>query len=249
MKVTTKQLLGGYDVDHIYFFPGWYKDRIAGVYNQKPLRHTSPGHILRIIVHSRSVGRIHNNFPTYCQARENPNRVYSVATTDYIALGDTGYPDLIDSSVPRLPRPLYTKRKLQSLSSLVCNQLKKAPAGDSIVCSPDFKGQGYFDELEVAGPTQLPGNTWQEGWKTWVRSLKSNGKQGSDLESWAQEKIPTWRFSLDKTNLGFTVQRHSDTQADLNNTFGGVSNSQATAARSHTWNLDQEMSYTYNHPL
>jgi hypothetical protein len=178
----------------------------------------------------------------------DPNRVYSVATTDYIALGDTGYPDLIDPSVPHLPRPLYDK-KLQSISSLVCNQLEKAPGGDSIVCTPDFKGQGYFDELEVTGPAPPPGNTWQQGWKNWVRSLRSNGKQGSDLESWAQEKIPTWRFSLDKTNLGFTVQRHSDTQADLNNTFGGVSNSQATASRSHSWNTDQEMSYTYNHPL
>jgi len=179
----------------------------------------------------------------------DPNRVYAVATTDYIALGDTGYPDLVDAALPGLPRPLYDKRKLHSVSSLVCNELKKLPAGNSIECAPDFTGKGYFDELEVAGPAPLPGNTWQEGWKNWFlwRRL-GQGPNVSKFEDWAQEQ-PTWRLSLDKTSIGFNVQRHSDKQSVLNKTFGGVSNSQATASRSHSWNTDQEMSYTYNHSL
>jgi hypothetical protein len=178
----------------------------------------------------------------------DPNRVYAVATTDYIALGDTGYPELVDSAVPSLPRPLYMKRRLQGVSGVVCNQLKQVPSASTVVCTPDFAAQGYFDELGLVGPGPLPGNTWRERWKYWVRSLKSHGNQESDLETWAQE-LPVWRFSLDKTNVGFAVQRHSDTQADLNNTFGGVSNAQATAPRSHSWNIDQQMSYTYNHHL
>ena len=187
----------------------------------------------------------------------DPNRLYSVATTDYIALGDTGYPDLIDSSVPGPPRSLY-QEKLQTVSALVCKQLQEQfkQHKQAIDCSPDIESKNhYFDELAMAKPKPLPGNTWQEGWKDWFLFKKCRGQQdckskpANNLETWAQEQIPTWKFSLDKTSIGFTLQRHSDSQANLNKTFGGVSNSQATTPRSHSWNTDQEMSYTYNHSL
>jgi hypothetical protein len=187
----------------------------------------------------------------------DPNRVYTVATTDYIALGDTGYPDLVDASVPELPRPLYEK-KVQQVSTLVCRQLNEElqrHGKSTNECAPDIdsKQSHYFDELAVQGPKPPLGNTWQEGWKDWFLFKGCRGqdcpKSGpkADLGTWAQEQ-PTWKFSLDKTTIGFTVQRHSDSQAALNSTFGGVSNAQATAPRSHSWSTDQEMSYTYIHP-
>jgi len=208
----------------------------------------------------------------------DPNRLYSVATTDYIALGDTGYPELIDPSVPGFPRPLWDKRRLEYISGLVCNELRNAlgnhklPTEQNIECTSTFSGKDYFDELYVQLPPSA-GNTWQEAWKEWFLfgprlgqddpkqkpGLKvktdvngnpdPNGKDSRypSLESWAQEQPPAWRFSLDKTSIGFAIQRHSDTQANLNRNFGGVSNSQATAPRSHSWNIDQEASYTYNH--
>lgn len=184
----------------------------------------------------------------------DPNRLYSVATTDYIALGDTGYPDLIDASVPEFPRPIYDKRPFQYVSSLVCRDLvQKLPASNGMECTPDFTAAEYFDELDVEHPLPATGNTWQERWKSWLLFLRHVGQdepgvpKGRSIEDWAQEQPSAWRFSLDKTSIGFTLQRHSDSQAVLNRTFGGVSNAQATAAKAHSWNTDQEASYTYNH--
>ncbi len=188
----------------------------------------------------------------------DPNRLYSVATTDYIALGDTGYPELIDPSVPNFPRPLWDKRRLEYISGLVCDELRNAldnhklPSEQNIECTSSFSGKDYFDELYVPLPPSA-GNTWQEAWKEWFLFGPQLGqddpkaKPQPSLEAWAQEQPPAWRFSLDKTSIGFAIQRHSDTQDNLNNNFGGVANAQATAPRSHSWNIDQEMSFSYNH--
>jgi len=204
----------------------------------------------------------------------DPNRLYSVATTDYVALGDTGYPELIDASVPHFPRPLWDKRPQQYISSIVCNALiSTLPPGNGMQCTSNFEGDAYFDELYVRAPVPPAGNTWQEAWKDWFLfkpllgqddpkqkagmkvktdangNLDPNGEisRYPDVETWAQEQPQAWRFSLDKTSIGFTIQRHSDTQADLNNNFGGVSNAQATAPKSHSWAVDQEASFSYNH--
>jgi hypothetical protein len=204
----------------------------------------------------------------------DPNRLYSVATTDYVALGDTGYPELIDLSVPKFPRPLWDKRPQQYISGIVCNALiKTLPPGNGMECTSDFSGKDYFDELYVRTPAPPAGNTWQEAWKAWflfksplgqddpeqkagmkVKTDKNGNRDPDgkyslypDPENWAQEEPPAWRFSLDKTSIGFAIQRHSDSQANLNKNFGGVQNPQATAPRSHSWNIDQEASYTFNH--
>jgi len=181
----------------------------------------------------------------------DPNRLYSVAATDYFALGDTGYPQLIDPSVPDFPRVLYSQRPLKYVSALVCSRLLKSLGMDVRECAPEFKADEYFDELTVRPPTPPPGNTWQEGWKQWFEFWQRRGqnppsKKVDSLETFADEHPPTWKFSLDKTSIGFGIQRHSDTQKFLNDTFGGVSNSQATAPTSHNWATDQEMSFTLN---
>jgi 5'-nucleotidase, C-terminal domain len=184
----------------------------------------------------------------------DPDRLYSVATTDYVALGDTGYPELIDPTVPHFPRPLWDHRPLQYISSIVCTALVPTlRTGNDMDCTSSFSGKDYFDELYVQAPAPPAGNTWEESWKTWFLFGPRLGqddpkvKPKPNLEDWAQEQPPIWRFSLNKTSIGFTLQRHSDTQASLNSNFGGVSNPQATAPRSHSWNTDQEASFVYNH--
>jgi hypothetical protein len=79
-------------------------------------------------------------------------------------------------------------------------------------------------------------------------TAKDNKKQPIPPGQWAQE-YPIWKLSLDKGSVGFSVQRHSDSQADLNKTFGGVGSSQVLAPTSHFWNTDVQVTYLRSHSL
>jgi hypothetical protein len=178
----------------------------------------------------------------------DPNRVYSVVTTDYIGSGDTAYPDFNDPSV-NPPRPFFGK-KFTYISSAVCKQYRD---GNTVPrCSSTVNSEDYFDVAALLKPEPLPGNTWpHQVWMWWpFRRSPGQGHPGKNSqketliapERWAQE-YPMWRISLDKASLGFSIQRHSDTQAEINANFGGVATSQALAPTSHNWTTDVEMTF------
>jgi hypothetical protein len=208
----------------------------------------------------------------------DPNRVYTVATTDYIALGDTGYPELNDSTLKAVPQPLYAKRPLNYISNAVCLKTSDQPC----LCASTFKAEDYFDALSVKKPLVLPpqGTTWKEQirqWASWrsvsghnpsladseegtppdhtqkqpctdrqqgpTATAQANTRPCTALQEQAQER-PKWEWALTKGSVGFTVQRDSETPAELASNFGGVSSVPATAPRSHNWNIDEEMAFT-----
>jgi hypothetical protein len=93
----------------------------------------------------------------------DPNRSYSVATTDYIGLGGTGYADITEPGFdnPQLPRQF--PRILYGISGLVCEELKKmAGSAPSCDCPAPMDREAYLDTLNDEPSDRGPSLT---GWR------------------------------------------------------------------------------------
>lgn len=85
----------------------------------------------------------------------NDNRLYGVAMTDYLAFGDTGYPELSSEAV--LPRVRVTSLKsLNRLTGLACERLPESVTQGK--CQADqIDASQYFDAIAQMPPDTSPG--------------------------------------------------------------------------------------------
>ena len=74
-------------------------------------------------------------------------KLYSVATTDYVGLGDTGYPAFREMPVPPATR-VRDYGKLEEISALVCRDLMRGVPGSGAgpeFCRATIDTTAYFD--------------------------------------------------------------------------------------------------------
>lgn len=189
----------------------------------------------------------------------DPNRLYSVVTSDYVASADTDYPEFLDATLPSQPRPFFDK-KFEYISSIVCQQYMAYQNGSTVGdkeqnedkepdCSSAVTSTEYYDSRNLVDPKPPFGNSWRRQLWLWMpfhhalgQGRPKHSPEKEDPEEWAQDSS-IWKLSLDKGSIGFSVQRHSDSQADLNKTFGGVGSSQVLASNAHNWNTDLQVTY------
>jgi 5'-nucleotidase, C-terminal domain len=184
----------------------------------------------------------------------DPNRIYTVVTTDYIALGDTGYPELNDPTVNHPPNPLYSKRKFEQISTVVCRAVTHDPAQ----CASDVTPKYYPDQLEAVKPLPETGQTWRYRFRDWLPFHPHSGadapeKTGKgaanpknkkhqvnpkDLQTTAMEQ-PHWEAEFNGS-LGFKFLKNSRSESGLLANFAGVSEPKATTPRFHSWTIQQE---------
>lgn len=188
----------------------------------------------------------------------DPGRLYTVATSDYIALGDTGYPELGNPPVGDPPDPISSKESFESISALVCRTLVglvgRPTAEDVSKLNCDGPVTDYFDDFvghkpndTRAGDTQahkifvwtfLRGRLGQPS--DWERD-KNHAKQ--DIPSETDERVqdrPTTVVSISKLSIGFDGLSHNLTESELKSDFGGIPNIQVTAKHFHSWDNDVE---------
>ena len=161
------------------------------------------------------------------------NKIYAVATTDYVSAGDTGYPDLSAKALNPKNRADKFPAELIPISSLVCRGLFSDPNSASPYCSSDLQAVKYLDEtnatVDPAGPSP--------GFGTKVAAFfKPTGHDWSDpfkLDDNVQRR-PIWTLSL--KNLSFTVSSlsHNMSDDDIGHKFGGVPASGVTANKTYT---------------
>jgi len=173
----------------------------------------------------------------------DPGRLYTVATTDYIALGDTGYPELAVPAGTKAFDPQYSKTDLQYISSAVCEQVLGAVTSGSN-CNPLVQPEAYFDELANMRPADLrPRHAEYRQFRDWFFHSRRKPPAVGVREKAVQER-PIWSLNLEKLSLGYGALYHKFSETDLNNFFGGVQNSDATSPRYISWNLDEKTSFT-----
>jgi len=165
----------------------------------------------------------------------DPNRLYTVATSNHIAAGDNGYPDLADPlfADTRLPKPDTAPR----ISSVVCEELR-APA-----CAP---GQA----LDFAGIKQLPPqlNAGLPGFaRAYVRSVFGGRPElpadAYNRTNYQAQLIPTWRFSLKDLSFNLSSVRNNLTEPLRLTELGGVTEPGAGNAKSHAINFSTHLEW------
>jgi hypothetical protein len=153
------------------------------------------------------------------------NKLYGVAMTDYLAFGDTGYPELTSEAV--LPRVRITSVGiLHRLTGLACGHLPGAG-----VC-PDnepIDSSGYFQPVAQLPFDTTPGLTAAEQLRRWVTSaLQPQPDETTLFESppHAPEnevrRLGVWWFSLENLSAEYDLSfiRGSDQTIPAN--FSGI---------------------------
>lgn len=172
----------------------------------------------------------------------DPGRLYAIVTTDYMALGDTGYPELAVPAGTKAFDPQYSKTDLQYISSVVC---EKVTGGSD--CASPVQSEAYFDELANITPADLrPRHAEYLQFRDWFFHSRRKPSAMDGSEKGVQER-PIWSWNLEKLSLGYGALYHKFSETDLNNFFGGVQNSDATSPKFISWNLDEKDSFTKSH--
>lgn len=172
----------------------------------------------------------------------DPNKLYSVATSEYIAMGDTGYPDFASSQVTPPVVPWQIGDKFRTISSVVCGSL---PPGQD--CTPSLNGKDYFDESVALPDDPRFGKTSLRQLELWSVFERPSKVLGSDpppptTALTAADKVVAnrtlWDFNLAKWSMGLTRLAHTGNNFDVKSLFGGLTSSEPSTVSSTTWTSD-----------
>ena len=196
----------------------------------------------------------------------DPNALYTVVTSDHIALGDTGYTDLATPPVGDPPQPTSSAEQIVTISSRTCDVLsesQKVIPINAYECSGALTRQNYYDRVANRKPDDpRKGNTNWYKFYAWTffhgdlgqpipKKLQNAPPGPDDISAETQKRIellPTWDVSLDKFSVGFSALGHTDSEQALSQQFGGVQNGQVNAKHFHSWDWDANSKATWFHP-
>jgi hypothetical protein len=160
-------------------------------------------------------------------------RLYTVATSDYAGLGDTGYPELISDAAggPLLPRDFKYVCPLHLVVDLA--RQTSGEDYDDPRCGEALTGEAYFDHLEGTPPDTRT-DSYGRRLAVWLhpkRRHEDPWPKLTALETKSQLR-PEWFFSLSKTTLAFNAIRNNVTEAERQDDFKGVTVPQVQSAKS-----------------
>jgi hypothetical protein len=172
----------------------------------------------------------------------DPTKMYSVAVSDYVALGDTGYSDLL---TPPVGHPLKASdfSNLWPISGLVCDQIRSTVPGFSDAscgAAPVFVTD-YFDYLNQEPLDTTKGLTPGQHFLQWARFQQRRPSlyEGQTSLEKAVQQSALWSLSLSKLALGFSMNQHNNgSEANLASLFAGVPNTQVNAPDTNTTSID-----------
>lgn len=174
----------------------------------------------------------------------DPNRLYTVATSNHIAAGDTGYPELADPQFAdaRLPGGAKDHQVVDQprrISAMVCDSLGKHDC-------PDNPGLLFAEEQN---PGQLPSqlSPGLPGFvRAYVRSIRGFPELQRDAFSrtnYQAQLNPTWRFSLKDLSFNFSAVRNNLSEMQQTTELSGVTEPAAGNLQSHTVNFSSHQEW------
>lgn len=176
------------------------------------------------------------------------SRVYTIATTDYIGAGDTGYPDLVSAALNPRTHPAAFNGNLLPISSLVCRKL--VTVDPDKFCLGPINSLDYLDETSAEQiASYKPPSRFNRLWKAtgleWPHKSVSPSSTAEAVEQKVQERS-FWSFSLKNFSFGFKDLHNNGPDATLDEKFGGISTSGLTAkgSRSYSFTIDTRTSYS-----
>jgi hypothetical protein len=175
------------------------------------------------------------------------DRLYAVATTDYIGAGDTGYPDLKNAARNPRSHPAAFTGQLVPISSLVCRKL--FPTNFDQYCLAPIESDSYLDEtIAQQIPPYPPEGRLSKMWTATGLALPQRREDSDDPADGLEYRVHRrhfWGFSLKNFSIGFNDVDNNRTDDSVKDKFAGISTSgvTATASRKISVGLDTRMSY------
>ncbi|HET9399743.1 MAG TPA: hypothetical protein VFO34_02230, partial [Candidatus Acidoferrales bacterium] len=188
--------------------------------------------------------------------RLDPTKLYSIATSDFIGGGDTGYPDLATAQMRAPVVPSDYDKQLQTISGIVC----RAVAGDAWAahCIGPIERDSYLDEIALKPANTGPSNTPLEQLRVWSVFHHSRPVPGdprkaalrpatlqNSMDNWIEYR-PIWDFRLIKASFGITSLGHNGTDAQIDSSFGGITTPGVNSHRFSNWASDFSAQWTRN---
>ncbi|HSE21258.1 MAG TPA: 5'-nucleotidase C-terminal domain-containing protein, partial [Pyrinomonadaceae bacterium] len=184
------------------------------------------------------------------EAPIDDNKIYAVATTDYIAAGDTGYPMLAKEALNPKTYPGGFPNELYTISGVVCRKLFTDSDAAEKNCLEPINRIKYLDEsvAQQAKPLPQPSRVkrfWHSSPFKWPASSEPASSASALLEQQVQRR-PIVMWSLRNIGFGYSSVLSSRTDAEIREKYTGVSpasiSTQETKAR--TFLLDTRLSRT-----
>lgn len=158
----------------------------------------------------------------------DPKRLYSVAVTDYLANGDTGYADL-QHAEPDPQTPLAHLHLRRLTDHLIAK----------IIGTKDIP-QNPLDEMDQAG--RVPVTHHQDTFFQWLRSWRDLDKsKGASAFDRAEQQTPTWFVRLYKAEFGYSLFQHNVDEAAIGAQFPGVTAVDLSNVDSESYNADLQL--------
>jgi hypothetical protein len=160
-------------------------------------------------------------------------RLYTVATSDYAGLGDTGYPELAAGAAggPLLPRDFEYLCPLHLIVELATSETD----GDyrDATCNKALLANDYLDHLDGA-PRDLRLDTYGARLRRWVSRRRVPADPWATMRPMERKTQlgPTWFMSLKKGALGYNFIDNNVTEAEREDQFKGSNLGQVQAAES-----------------
>lgn len=147
--------------------------------------------------------------------------LYSVAVTDYLAFGDTGYSDFLTPAVPPAFR-LHDFRKLHPIANIVCQSIKQAllaahPEFSSADCGAEALDSASYEDYSSLQPFDATSGytAWRQFVAWAVPSFQYHRSfplyaGTSHAEKVSQQK-PRFSITLEKLDLSGSLNLHQKT--------------------------------------
>jgi hypothetical protein len=144
--------------------------------------------------------------------------LYTIAATDFISGGDTGYANLSPPDVlPVLRVRDFARRQVHPIAGLFCKAIN--PHG---ACADMQLGKEYFDDSTQPPSDATAGFSTSQHWRSFFRYFRMPRRPFPNSEEAVQQR-PFWYLkleNLDFSETGVFISHFGKTTSDL----GGISN-------------------------
>jgi hypothetical protein len=170
----------------------------------------------------------------------NDATLYSVAATQFVGAGDTGYTDL---GTPDVPPGIRTEdfETLYSIAGLVCSEIvKTAPyKGQNIYCDAHSLKEDYFDQSKAIPSDKTAGFDTARHYTTFVKRLFAVPRSEHEAENVTQQRH-YFALNLESMDLNYSgtyINNVKLTKSD----FAGISAPGVTVAGSNSVGFDHRL--------
>ncbi len=193
----------------------------------------------------------------------DPDALYTVAASDFIALGDTGYPELATPPVGDPDPPASPQGKVSTVSAVTCSAIKlqkDTPPTIQKNCNQDIPAKDFPDRAADRRPDDASAvNTNLHKFYAWSFLRRRLGQHvayssaaspATVQEAWQKrvENQANWNWSFDQLSVGFSGLSHTGTEEEVSQKFSGVLNPVVAAPHTHSWEWDVNSALTLYRP-